>query len=180
MKKLGIIILALVLALGAIGAGYAYWTANLAIAGTVETGTFSVAFVDPPSPSGADTNPGTETNASIDSNGSLVVSVLNGYPSYTGRVDFQIENTGTVNAKVTSFTIDGDNWDGGAFTVTDTGGNALYTVTASIPAVVEVGTPASGFITIHVAEQGTEGQDAPMGGNFSFQVGINLTQFNAT
>jgi hypothetical protein len=45
-QRLGILLLALVLALGGLGVGYAHWTDSLYIAGTATTGEYAVAFVD--------------------------------------------------------------------------------------------------------------------------------------
>jgi predicted ribosomally synthesized peptide with SipW-like signal peptide len=46
MKKIGLICMALVLALGALGVGYAAWTDKITIEGTVETGTVDLVIVD--------------------------------------------------------------------------------------------------------------------------------------
>ena len=43
-QKLGVLLLALVLALGGLGIGYAHWTESLDIAGTVTTGDFDPGF----------------------------------------------------------------------------------------------------------------------------------------
>jgi hypothetical protein len=45
-KKVAILFLALTVALGAMGAGFAHWSQTLYINGTVETGTFLVGFED--------------------------------------------------------------------------------------------------------------------------------------
>jgi predicted ribosomally synthesized peptide with SipW-like signal peptide len=42
MKKIGLLCLALVLALGALGVGYAAWTDTITISGTVNTGTLNI------------------------------------------------------------------------------------------------------------------------------------------
>jgi hypothetical protein len=47
MKKIGLLCLALVLALGALGVGYASWTDQIAIFGTVETGEVCIEFTCP-------------------------------------------------------------------------------------------------------------------------------------
>jgi predicted ribosomally synthesized peptide with SipW-like signal peptide len=181
MKKLGLIILALVMALGVLGAGYAFWSSNLNVNGTVETGDLIVAFYDPPTASGDDAQGIASTSASIDVNGDLLVTIHNGYPSYTGTVDFVLISNGTVNGKIKSYTIDGLNWDGGDYTVTDTLGNPLYTVTINAPAVGTVITSAgvNGSLSVHIAELSKEGADAPMDGLFSFTIGVQVTQFNA-
>ncbi|NQT31569.1 MAG: hypothetical protein HQ588_04470 [Deltaproteobacteria bacterium] len=46
MKKFGILCLALVIALGALGVGYAAWTDTVFITGTVNTGELCMAFAD--------------------------------------------------------------------------------------------------------------------------------------
>jgi len=46
MKKIGLLCLALVLALGALGVGYALWWDEVTIEGTVQTGTVSIEIVD--------------------------------------------------------------------------------------------------------------------------------------
>jgi len=45
MKKIGLIILVVLLALGIIGVGYAAWTQSLQVNGTVNPGTFNVKIV---------------------------------------------------------------------------------------------------------------------------------------
>ena len=45
MKKIGLICLALVLTLGALGVGYAAWTAEVAINGTVQTGSLDLVVI---------------------------------------------------------------------------------------------------------------------------------------
>lgn len=46
MKKIGLICLALVLAVGALGVGFAMWSETLVIDTTVETGTYCIGFID--------------------------------------------------------------------------------------------------------------------------------------
>jgi len=57
MKKIGLLVMALILALGGMGVGFAHWSQTLYIDGTVETGTFLVGFEaqstdDPPATNG--------------------------------------------------------------------------------------------------------------------------------
>jgi hypothetical protein len=60
MKKLGIIALALIVALGALGVGYAHWSQTLYIHGTVNTGKYCVGFLKAGSddPCVSECNPG--------------------------------------------------------------------------------------------------------------------------
>jgi predicted ribosomally synthesized peptide with SipW-like signal peptide len=46
MKKVGLLLLALVVALGALGVGYAKWSDNVSIAGTITTGNVSIGITD--------------------------------------------------------------------------------------------------------------------------------------
>ena len=56
MKKIGLLVLALVFALGALGVGYAHWSDEVYIDGIVETGEVLIGFVsqDTDDPEGAD------------------------------------------------------------------------------------------------------------------------------
>lgn len=104
--KVGIICLALVLALGILGVGFAAWSDTLYIHGSVETGHVDVEFVPPPGggdlssdPQGAndttlaldggflnlrieqqDKDVGTTEVEIHDSNKAATVNITNGYP----------------------------------------------------------------------------------------------------
>jgi len=99
MKKIGFIILAVVLALGAIGAGYAAWSQSLAFNGTVASGTFVTDLVNVAAV--ADTH-GVATLA-VSGAGplkSVTVTAANLYPNASEKVTFAIKNSGSVPATV--------------------------------------------------------------------------------
>jgi predicted ribosomally synthesized peptide with SipW-like signal peptide len=105
MKKVGLLILVLVFALGALGAGYAYWNQNLVISGTVDTGELSVGVAPgtaPVSTGGA--------SMTIAGNGIVIkdgyypaidVGIVDAYPGYSANATVYFKNLGTVPVKVT-------------------------------------------------------------------------------
>ena len=121
MKKVGLLCLALVIALGALGVGYAHWSQTLNISGTVATGNIHPYFDclvsnDPivaatpsydPSEFGW---PGTPRrnkdvgNTCVAGGGTqqadMEITVDNAYPSYYSCVYFCVKNSGTVPANV--------------------------------------------------------------------------------
>lgn len=123
MKKIGILCLALVLALGSLGIGYAHWSETLEIAGTVSTGDIDPKFSEAESnDGGTELDPGErgywnvnatntwegsrytqnvgQTVEDIPSNPAghklLTITANNTYPSYYANVMFKIVNEGTV------------------------------------------------------------------------------------
>jgi hypothetical protein len=109
MRKIGLFIIAIVLALGALGVGYAEWSQAMTITGTVETGWLGASFENP-NPGSTPLSDGIATiEASVGSssagledgggnliNDVLTISVKNAYPGYTGKVYFDIYNTGSI------------------------------------------------------------------------------------
>lgn len=106
MKKIGIICLIIMVALGAIGVGYSAWSQNLVATGNVNTGSYSVNFSSPtPSPT-----PTTATAwVTLDSNTAttFTFTIHNGYPGFTGQVTYSINNTGSVPAIINSIALTG-------------------------------------------------------------------------
>jgi hypothetical protein len=118
MKKIGLVCLALVLAMGALGVGYAHWSQTLYINGTVETGTFIVAWSelnvyeddeylekDVGSCDGSmDVWKASKvdplTGLTIDGYEKVVVSVSNAYPGYFVHIVLAVDNFGTIPAHV--------------------------------------------------------------------------------
>jgi hypothetical protein len=123
-SKLGVITLALVLALGVLGVGYALWDKTLYIDGTVNTGEvnmeiLSVASDDVGIDPGKDKDVGS-TTVIIDplDNQRAIVTVTNGYPCYHNYIHFTVHNNGTVPVKLNAINITAppeitvDAWDG--------------------------------------------------------------------
>ncbi|MDD5701074.1 MAG: hypothetical protein PHU23_03400 [Dehalococcoidales bacterium] len=103
MKKLGLILIALVIALGAMGVGYAAWAQDLTIENTVNMGYISAGFYD----ASIDTDPYAELSYEIDGSGKtdaaqaeledvLKVTVTDAYPGFNQTIWFRVVNNGTV------------------------------------------------------------------------------------
>lgn len=123
MKKFGLLCLALVLALGALGIGYAAWTDQITINGTVSTGELSWCIEDfsiTPKDAGPDwtsnytcdpatistirpapelKDVGSTTAVKTDCN-TLTLTVNNGYPGYYNHIDFWAINDGNIPLKI--------------------------------------------------------------------------------
>ncbi len=112
MKKTRFIAVVLIVAVMAIGAGYAYWTQELNIKGTVETGELKVEFVELEclKDHGGYDNilcPCVDDYINVDLNmesNRLSASFENIYPGAGGYIRFRIANTGTVPAVVKGIT----------------------------------------------------------------------------
>ena len=108
MKKIGLLCLALVLALGALGVGYGLWDKTVYIEGTVYTGE-----VDAIMSVGDcwDTEPPEKDVSSIEcyldpvDNQILIVTIYNAYPSIDYYCNFDITNAGTVPIIVEDYTV---------------------------------------------------------------------------
>lgn len=102
MKKIGLICLALVLALGGLGVGFAMWSETLTITGTVDTGDLdadfqsgSVTFVQD-----KEVATGSATVNEADDK-QLDVLIIDAYPCLSGDIEFTIVNVGDIPAHVT-------------------------------------------------------------------------------
>lgn len=119
MKKIGVICLAVLLALGALGLGYAKWFDTLNIQGTVETGELDWEFVansfnqkdigldwtgdllTSPVLTQLDKDVGSTTGALCDTDDDgdfdlLTVTIDNAYPCYANDIHFWVHCNGTV------------------------------------------------------------------------------------
>jgi hypothetical protein len=121
MKKIGLLCLALVLALGTLGIGYATWSENVTVEQTVKTGTFMVGIADMgTNDSGVSQwDPGydkhvartTSTNESahfvkdsVQYYHKVVETITNAYPSYSVNITYEFANGGTIPAKLKEWT----------------------------------------------------------------------------
>jgi|GEM_PF-1683810 len=116
MKRIGLLCLALVIALAVMGAGYAYWTQALHVNTTVNTGNWAFGgsegggIVPTPAVSPGPNNIpgyGSMTLNSWDST-SFSVTINNAYPGYSASVNYSLQNAGTVAAEVEWITIAGN------------------------------------------------------------------------
>jgi hypothetical protein len=110
MKKTGLLILVVVLALGAIGVGYAAWSQNLTVKGDVSTGTYGVKFDNEVASENdplalATSTTGVAVSTADNPDDTLTITIDNGYPSYAGTATFDIVNTGSVPVKIKAITL---------------------------------------------------------------------------
>ena len=117
MKKIGLICLALVLALGTLGVGYAMWSDQVTIEGTVDTGTLRIgivkaeatlyqtknvstvdlSFQGPIAPWECPSPPGAEEFAYE----KLVVTLNNTFPCLTVDIEFYVGSAGSIPIHIT-------------------------------------------------------------------------------
>jgi predicted ribosomally synthesized peptide with SipW-like signal peptide len=114
MKKIGLLALALVLALGALGVGYAMWTDTVTVNGTINTGSIDLAIKDigvtdpgPDPQCGDGVNDEDKDVASVLSENiepascagyynSVIETFSHVYPWYKGGFIIELTNCGTV------------------------------------------------------------------------------------
>lgn len=118
MKKIAILALSLVLALGVLGIGYAKWSDTVTITGTVNTGTIDLAIADvgvtdlgpDPQCGVGDNHEGKDVAQTVSANGTkascegfynyITETFTNVYPWYKAGFTIQLTNCGTVPVKV--------------------------------------------------------------------------------
>jgi predicted ribosomally synthesized peptide with SipW-like signal peptide len=105
MKKIGLLILALVVALGGLGAGYAAWQDQVTVSGNVQTGTFEIGIQETSQDDVNGTAKAFYTNEGdqIGNTGYykvVKVNIENAYPGYTGTLSFNVKNLGSIPAKL--------------------------------------------------------------------------------
>jgi hypothetical protein len=109
MKKVGMIIIALVLALGALGASYAAWAHTITVGATVNTGTASAVFDGSLTSQTADNFGDNMCYAEAVPNADprfLDVTVYNAYPGVKiTNLPYYVKNNGTVPIKFDSLTL---------------------------------------------------------------------------
>ena len=138
MKKILVLGLVLILGLAVVGAGYAGWTQNLYINGTVSTGTVDVEWS---AADGTLLNDGTATGTAListvsaDNDDMVTITVLNAYPGYTGSAELTATNTGSIPVTLAT------SGSGAGFSISDdplvtvaaSGGTYVYTVSVALP-----------------------------------------------
>ena len=106
MKKIGILALALIIAVGTLGVGFAHWGGYLYVNGTAETGTFgaemSLDLVEDSETRDADPQDIGKCSAQLidlDQDGvmdKVEITVTDAYPCYSCYVEVDIHNTGSI------------------------------------------------------------------------------------
>jgi hypothetical protein len=176
MKKLGLILLVVIMALGALGAAYAYWSQPLYVNGNVTAGTVAAQFYGTgvPAPSDAATTAKSGTSVAYSSyNGGtynvMTITVPNAYPGMTVTVPFQVYNSGTLPEII--------GWTSQAWLSGDPTLESYITVTATTPSgVILPGGYSSTYGSIVLTMPSTV-TDA-MGTSCSFQVILAANQYN--
>jgi predicted ribosomally synthesized peptide with SipW-like signal peptide len=98
MRKIGLLMLALVIALGALGAGYAYWTQTINVSAAVQTGDLNAVFAGDDAVDAWADAPDYVAYYTTSGNGSelLTVTIKNAYPGMTATIPVVIKNNGTI------------------------------------------------------------------------------------
>jgi hypothetical protein len=142
MRKIGLLVMTVILAIGALGVAYAEWTQAMQIDGTVNTGYISASFANPNPSSPGDTlatiygEVGTTglTDANEDAvSDVLTITVDNAYPGYSGTVYFDIVNNGSIPISVS---VDKIVIKDGATDITEADPEIIGVVTSIDPLVV--------------------------------------------
>jgi len=184
MKKIGILALVLVVALSAIGMGYAWWTQSLTINGTVNTGNLLVGIADLNNPDAGE-GQSVGTVDSTDYYYAINEDISGAYPGYEGSATVGIANFGTipvilvdVNFSQGEGDFDLDNIIVGDWTYTNgstviTGSGLDFSSLAAEQLAVD-GTASLEISYTFSTEMGNETMDQ----SASFQIVLDFTQFN--
>lgn len=121
MKKIGLLILALVVALGGLGAGYAMWSDEINIEGRVGTAEVCLTWdprttpgldngVDPRFPEAPDyvrywNKDVASTTVSGYGTDTLTITINNAYPGYYNDIELEYTNCGTIPVRLHDFVI---------------------------------------------------------------------------
>ena len=109
MKKIGLLCLALVLALGTLGVGLALWSETLYIEGTVNTGELSVYWTqDIPYDDEPVEKDFSWAECEIIGD-TIYIWIYNAYPSITYYIPIDIHNDGTIPAHLCGLVVTGGN-----------------------------------------------------------------------
>ena len=170
MKKIGLICLTLVMALGIMGVGYALWSEDLLITGTVATGdigaVWSVEAYGDNETAEKNVSDCVATGAGTDT---LVVAITGAYPCIGYYVDWNIEGTGSVPIHFTAPVFDMSNMPAGAtFTFTEMDGTPIVWSTVQL----HDGDILLGKLTVHLDNTAEELT------NYSFSATLTYGQYN--
>ncbi len=120
MKKLGLVAIALVLALGALGVGYALWSQQLVINGSAQMADLKVEFSAAAADNATTTQyvtfgsgPTIGPDSLANPNAVISAGIVNMWPGSQAVIDFTVKNTGTmpVTTNVTGI-VGAKNWGG--------------------------------------------------------------------
>jgi len=138
MKKIGFIVLAVILALGLVGAAYAAWNQNVFVNASVQTGNVAVQITSSDVGAGAILVGGansTETTMTVTEGftsayqDTLNVTIANAYPGLAVAIPFYVTNTGTVGCSLSFASAVTGGYNGGA-NLSDSAGSFTSAVLA--------------------------------------------------
>ena len=160
MKKIGLICLALVLALGTIGVGYALWSDTLFLEGTVGTGNIGLEWSQdiPYDDEAPDKDVSWATCIIIDD--TLYIDIFNAYPSITYTIPIDLHGTGSVPVH-TSWTVLPGNANPAWITMPNWGGLQIHQ-----------GDSVFGDVVVHLDNTAEQGM------LYSFSVILDYWQYN--
>ena len=184
MKKLGLICLALIIAIGSIGLTYAKWSQNLTVSGTASSGTFDVVFnsFNAP-PTGSD---GATFTATPAGSHAYTLACNNIYPGLDGAFSFTLKATGSVPAKISHVylkqgtTIIAADPSGAVDLKLD--GDANYDISVTVSGLFPGrvlpadGSTAAGSLLVHTWIKSANSNDATPGAVGSFSIEIESQQ----
>jgi hypothetical protein len=189
MKKIGLIILIAIVALGAMGAGYAAWTQTLNITGTATVATFNVSMIHSGVEQFEDSNVTTPLDAdnttfkvtindtvdketyNASGNAGLIATITNAVPGIYKIKNVQIYNQSNIPVK---FTITAVEVNGTVALITNEDASGWVDVgplsTQSGTALAVGAKTTAGDIVITIPNEATQGS------NYSFIIPVTVTQ----
>jgi len=165
MKKIGLLALALVLALGTMGVGYAMWFEDLYINGIVNTGNLDANWSIMDYGDDEDVAAGKNYSsifAEIQGD-TLLVTVTNAYPCINYFVNFDVDNAGTIPFHVCQLDCTGT-----------IGFPGTLEITQPVPIQVHPGEHALGTISIHLDNAYDPQELTP----YTFSCALRVVQYN--
>lgn len=171
-RKLGLLCLALVLAMGTLGVGYALWYEDLFIQGTVNTGTVDVEWSYGPvwDTESKDYVSGSEVVIDGDT---MYITINNAYPCVWYHHQFDIHSIGTIPVHFTDWVIDRGNLPAGAtlriWSDPSNIGGGPITETQ-----LHTSQEWLGCVEVHL------NNDAAQGATYTFSISVMAHQYNET
>lgn len=160
MKKIGLLVLVLVLALGTVGTVSALWSETLYITGTVTTGDIDLDWTVG-NPTDDETKDVSHAEAYINGD-TLVVTIYNAYPCITYTIPIDLHGVGSVPVH-TSFEETSNDLPSGATLTFPT-----------IPEQIHQGDTVDGNIVVHLNNNALENH------TYSFTATLHYWQYNET
>lgn len=156
----GILIMIFMMALSALGIGYAWWTEQLTASGSVQTGNIDVKMDNLKVIERDDLNVGTCTATLAQDQKVITVSIANAYPRYVCNIAFTLSNHGSVPAKITNINLP-------VF-------NGEFTVIPTLKETMLLGSePVEGNFRIEIR------READQLANYTFDLSFDIVQANA-